>query len=103
MSALPDDILISDINIPGSHNAAAINTRRRTRWACQDHSISEQLEKGIRLLDIRLKPKKQHRHTAAGTAFDFVTCHGHLGLAGAKPYSKNAPIFYIPTLPKRSS
>ena len=51
LSVLPDDLLISEINIPGSHNAAAINTKRATRWTCQRHSITAQLEKGIRLLD----------------------------------------------------
>lgn len=57
MTALPDDLPISEINLPGAHNAAAINTQRRTRWACQGHTITEQLRQGIRLLDIRLKPK----------------------------------------------
>lgn len=76
LSALPDNLPISEINIPGSHNAAAINTKRRTRWTCQDHSITEQLNRGIRLLDIRLKPKKFH----------FVTCHGHLGPFGVNEF-----------------
>jgi len=61
MTVLPDDTPISELNIPGAHNAAAINKKRRTRWACQDHSISDQLNKGIRLLDIRLKPKPIRR------------------------------------------
>lgn len=91
LSTLPDDVPISDINIPGSHNAAAINTQRPTRWACQCHSITEQLQKGIRLLDIRLKPKRRHdtnpptRDTNAPT-YDFITCHGHLGPFGANEF-----------------
>jgi len=80
LSALPDDVPISDISIPGSHNAAAINTQRPTRWACQRHSITEQLQKGIRLLDIRLKPKGRHN------IYEFVTCHGHLGPFGANEF-----------------
>jgi len=80
MSFLPDALLISELNIPGSHNAAAINTIKRTRWACQDRSITAQLAGGIRLLDIRLKPKKRRKNDY------FVTCHGHLGLLGANEF-----------------
>lgn len=90
LSALPDDLRICDINIPGSHNAAAISKKRRTRWACQRHSISQQLEKGIRLLDIRLKPKKRREprspHGAAPQEYTFTTCHGHLGPFGANEF-----------------
>ena len=95
MSALPDDLPISEINIPGSHNAAAINTSRPTRWACQAHSITEQLEKGIRLLDIRLKPKKRRGPSTSQSApaqWDFITCHGHLGLFGANEFQPFAEI-----------
>jgi hypothetical protein len=80
MSALPDTLLISELNIPGSHNAAAINSIKRTRWACQDRSITAQLAGGIRLLDIRLKPKKRQK------SYYFVTCHGRLGLFGANEF-----------------
>lgn len=80
LSALPDKLPICDINIPGSHNAAAINTKRTTHWACQRHSITEQLQKGIRLLDIRLKPKRRNE------TYDFLTCHGHLGPFGANEF-----------------
>jgi len=80
LSALPDDVPISDINLPGSHNAAAINTQRPTRWACQRHSITEQLQRGIRLLDIRLKPKRRQN------TYDLLTCHGHLGPFGANEF-----------------
>lgn len=80
LSDLSDDLPICDINIPGSHNAAAINMKRPTRWTCQCHSITEQLEKGIRLLDIRLKPKRLN------TNYTFTTCHGHLGPFGANEF-----------------
>ncbi|HEV2480268.1 MAG TPA: phosphatidylinositol-specific phospholipase C domain-containing protein [Puia sp.] len=101
LSTLPDDWPIGDINIPGSHNAAAINTKRSTRWACQRHSITEQLQKGIRLLDIRLKPKRCRRDAdtplrrgtgtplpreAHAPSYEFVTCHGHLGPFGANEF-----------------
>lgn len=108
LSDLPDDLPISEINIPGSHNAAAVNTVRRTRWTCQDRTIPEQLNRGIRLLDIRLKPKKRRNRpigdqpdrtepdrTEPGReptlnptreAYEFVTCHGRLGPFGANEF-----------------
>jgi hypothetical protein len=83
MTALPDDIPISELGIPGTHNSAAINKTRSTRWACQDHSITEQLNLGIRLLDIRLKPKPRNR---TEIDFEFKTCHGRLSLLGANEF-----------------
>ena len=66
---------IKNIVLPGTHDSAAI---RRVRygvdpWACQNVSIYNQLQAGIRLLDIRLKAKECN-----GTV-SFVTCHGDFG------------------------
>ncbi len=72
LSHLPDSISIGDINIPGAHDAAAINSRRMTHYACQSISIPGQLDSGIRMLDIRIKVKK-HRAN-----YSFVTCHGNV-------------------------
>src|ERR1700743_2632973 len=80
MTALSDNIPISELNIPGAHNAAAINTTRTTRWACQRDPITEQLNSGIRLLDIRVKPKPRKDD------FELKTCHGRLGLLGANEF-----------------
>ncbi len=95
MSDLPDNLLISEINIPGSHNAAAINTTRRTRWACQDRSITAQLAGGIRLLDIRLKPKKlkPKKRRETQNPYTFITCHGRLGLPGANEFQPLDELF----------
>lgn len=93
MTALPDDIPISELSILGTHNSAAINTIRPTLWTCQCHSITEQLNRGIRLLDIRLKPKPRNRSTRQTNApvipendFEFKTCHGRLGLPRANEF-----------------
>jgi 1-phosphatidylinositol phosphodiesterase len=93
MTALPDDIPISELSIPGTHNSAAINMIGPTLWACQCHSITEQLNRGIRLLDIRLKPKPRTRSTDQTDALtlhpndvEFKTCHGRLGLFGANEF-----------------
>ena len=73
MEKIPDATPLGSINIPGTHDSAAINAHHTTPYACQNHSISEQLELGIRMLDVRLKVKKD------GSTFHFITCHGSLG------------------------
>ncbi|NEO87920.1 MAG: phosphatidylinositol-specific phospholipase C domain-containing protein [Spirulina sp. SIO3F2] len=73
MGNLSDEVLISEINIPGSHDAAAINTYIGTPYACHNQSITSQLKKGIRLLDIRLQINLRDHH------FEFMTCHGSVG------------------------
>ena len=73
MRDLPDTISLGDINIPGTHDSAAINTSIHTPYACQNASISKQLEYGIRLLDVRIQVSQ------SGTTFKFMTCHGDIG------------------------
>jgi len=67
---LPDSISIADINLPGSHDAAAINKHKRTPYACHNTTIPQQLDEGIRILDIRIKIKGH------SPDYSFVTCHG---------------------------
>ena len=74
MADLSDDVLISDINLPGAHDAASINKYFRTPYACHDHSITDQLKSGVRVLDIRIKVK-----VVNGSEYEFVTCHGDIG------------------------
>ena len=57
MSYISDDKLIRDINIPGTHDSGTKYTAGYVTGiaaSCQDLSITEQLESGIRYLDIRL-------------------------------------------------
>ncbi|GAA4299627.1 hypothetical protein [Compostibacter hankyongensis] len=72
MQGLSDNIVISEINIPGSHDAAAIKSTINTPYTCHNYSISKQLEYGIRLLDVRIKVYYKN-----GT-YTFNTCHGDL-------------------------
>lgn len=69
MSTLPDARPLSHICLPGSHDSATAYTQTSgvvsmaAGWACnavncQALSIFEQLEAGIRFLDIRLYPEK---------------------------------------------
>jgi 1-phosphatidylinositol phosphodiesterase len=73
LKGLPGEWLIGNINLPGTHNSAAIDLTRRTLHACQRHSITQQLLGGTRLLDVRLKVRR------VGGTFEFFTCHGRIG------------------------
>jgi hypothetical protein len=72
LGGLLDTTRLSDINLPGTHDSAAISNLFATPYACHDKTITEQLERGIRVLDIRLKIKWRGEEKGA----DFVTCHG---------------------------
>jgi hypothetical protein len=60
---------IVDINLPGTHDSAAI-AKTETLWACHNTTITEQLQGGIRLLDVRIKVVE------SGGTYVFYTCHG---------------------------
>jgi 1-phosphatidylinositol phosphodiesterase len=78
MSTLDDKTPLSDINIPGTHDAAAIGSRSSIPAIVIDNqkiSITNQLKSGIRLLDIRLKVKKVG--TKNLPTYKFTTCHGN--------------------------
>lgn len=53
MTYLPDSLRLTEMSIPGTHDTAAINTNMYANT--QTISISEQLEAGIRALDIRCR------------------------------------------------
>ncbi len=72
LSYMPDSMSIGDINLPGTHDSAAINSIAPTPYACHRYSITDQLCGGVRLLDVRLKVKKD-------TVYTFMTCHGDIG------------------------
>lgn len=66
------DPLISDINLIGTHDSAAIRDLwpRQFLYACQNLSIGRQLDLGIRVLDVRL----EMLHDSG--QFTIYTCHG---------------------------
>lgn len=86
MSRLRDDLSIGDLNLPGSHDAAAINRSLRLvdtdgglnpfLWACQNMSLGEQLAAGVRVLDIRLATKLMKDSGAV----EVMTCHGDISV-----------------------
>lgn len=54
MAELPDAFAWKDISLPGSHDTLALYGIADLAGQCQSMSLKEQLEAGIRLLDIRL-------------------------------------------------
>lgn len=73
MRYIPNNTLICDIAIPGTHDSAAINSWK-TPYATQGLSITKQLEAGIRLLDLRVSIHKTNGQ------YSFMTCHGNWSL-----------------------
>ena len=54
MSHLDDSLLLSEMNLPGTHDSATQYVQLAWFSKCQSKSIGEQLEAGFRYLDIRL-------------------------------------------------
>ena len=73
LKTIPDTTPIGDINLPGTHDSAAINGSISTPYACHNNSITQQLEYGIRLLDVRLQISLDKGK------YVFYTCHGDIG------------------------
>ena len=58
MSQLSDDMSLAALNIPGTHNSAALHEPFPRAAKCQTLSIAEQLQAGVRFLDIRCRHEK---------------------------------------------
>jgi hypothetical protein len=71
---LPDSTSVMAITLPGTHDSAAISSNPfHTPYACHSNSITDQLDAGIRLLDVRLQV------TVEDGQIVFNTCHGNIG------------------------
>lgn len=59
MSMLPDDVVITDLTIPGVHDAAAVHTTDMINSSAQTQQLSlyDLMRNGIRYYDIRLGPE----------------------------------------------
>ena len=68
MKNIPDNFLLYDINLPGSHDSCAKKVRFSYFSKCHDLSIYEQLNIGIRFLDIRLEKDGNKLKTVHGFA-----------------------------------
>ncbi len=81
MKGIPDTMPLEDINIPGTHDSAAINKNTHTLYACHYNDITTQLKNGIRLLDVRIKVKQEK------DSIVFMTCHSNfLSKIGVNEY-----------------
>ena len=60
MKDIPDDTLICDITIPGTHDSASAHAQLPFFSRCQYFSIGRQLADGFRYLDIRLGEKDDY-------------------------------------------
>lgn len=77
---LPDTTPLSRINLPGTHNSPTQFVNLSLFSKCQDKSILQQLEMGVRLFDIRLALNNEA----------FTAVHGISNCRSAK--SKNAAL-----------
>lgn len=53
MSNLPDDTYVSQMSLPGTHDAACSGTDYNSTVETQQYGIEEQLNRGVRVLDFR--------------------------------------------------
>lgn len=81
MSGLPDQVPISTVSLPGTHNSSsfAIGPPRMAAIVaagrCQVRDLSSQLAMGVRFLDLRVKP-------CGALCHGYISC-GNLGLRDA--------------------
>ena len=66
MSSLNDTTLIRNINMPGSHDTMALYSIGDLAGQCQSLSLEDQLNLGVRFLDIRLKEDKNELKAVHG-------------------------------------
>lgn len=55
MSKVSDNTKITDMSIPGTHDSGATHSIADVSGKCQDSSIAEQLDMGVRFFDLRLQ------------------------------------------------
>jgi hypothetical protein len=73
MTQLDDDVLIRDLSVPGTHDSAAM--RGFTHFEVsetQDWRIDDQLNNGIRFLDLRVKRKDGSNELAMWHGVDYI-------------------------------
>ena len=68
LSALSGGILLSEVNLAGTHDSATAYCAFEKIAKCQNWTFSEQLSNGIRLLDIRLCKKGRRFYLVHGLA-----------------------------------
>lgn len=74
MESLPDDILLSDVVLPGAHDAATNNVQLALFARCQSESVSGLLKDGYRYLDVRLGVKENKKGKELYLMHGFTYC-----------------------------
>lgn len=72
LSVLADDLFLSEINLAGTHDSATAFVAFEKLARCQELSFAQQLEIGVRLLDIRLYQKDGRFYLVHGRADCFT-------------------------------
>lgn len=71
MSCLPDDLYITDLSIPGTHDSGTAHTATCNSSAqCQQLSIHDQMYSGIRYFDLRIGPDMRIVHGPTNCQFN---------------------------------
>ncbi len=78
MASLNNETSLREVNMPGSHDTMALYSIGDLSGQCQSLSLKEQLNLGVRFLDIRLKENKNKLEAVHGivdqkASFDMVT------------------------------
>jgi hypothetical protein len=86
MRSLPDSTPLSAISIPGTHDSAALHGGLAAQ--CQSWTIKDQLEAGIRFIDVRCRSKlsfgvRDHGRAVTGV-FKEARAHGSV-IGSCKP------------------
>lgn len=66
MSTVADNTLVEDMNIPGTHDTMALYSIGDLAGKCQSLSLSNQLNIGVRFLDIRLQLNRNELRAVHG-------------------------------------
>lgn len=74
MEYLPDDVYLSEITLPGTHDSCTRNVTLGYAMRCQDTTITEQLNDGYRYLDLRLDIDDKDS-SKLKLVHNFVNCH----------------------------
>lgn len=66
MKSLDDDVSLTSLSIPGSHDSGALHSIGDLSGKCQDLSIDGQLKAGVRFFDIRLQQREDEMKIVHG-------------------------------------
>ncbi|ONH74670.1 1-phosphatidylinositol phosphodiesterase [Pichia kudriavzevii] len=83
MQKIPDDVNISSLSIPGTHNSAACFKFAPLSVQCQGRSIKQQLLNGVRFLDMTLSKNFISRGAKVD---DLIVVHGKFPVKLSGPY-----------------